>query len=426
MNNINLLPADKYKVVNKTILTSEDHKNLISLYEPIIGSNAVSLYITLWRDLEKYKNLSLEYNHHHLMTILKSDLKTIKQARESLEAMGLIKTFYKEGIANEYIYELYSPLSAKEFFNHPILNVVLYNNIGKFEYDILKKEYEIEKIDLTGFSDISKNLDETFKAVSVIDNFETNERTTLELNLQNKLDFEFIVSALPKNMVNERTFNKRVRELLNNLAFIYNLDSLKISELLRTVINEKVYINKEDLRIAARKYYQYSNTGKLPTLIYRTQPDYLKTPVGDNSKRGKIIGVFENTSPYNFLKNKNKGANPTLRELKLLESLLIDVGLKPAVVNVLIDYVLRTNNNKLSAPLIETIATHWKREGIETAVEAMNLAEKQNKKYTKKMHDINPKVKIIEKPIWFNENIEKETITKEESEELEELLSEFR
>ena len=42
------------------------------------------------------------------------------------------------------------------------------------------------------------------------------------------------------------------------------------------------------------------------------------------------------------------------------------------------------------------------------------------------MHDINPKVKIIEKPIWFNENIEKETITKEESEELEELLSEFR
>ena len=35
-------------------------------------------------------------------------------------------------------------------------------------------------------------------------------------------------------------------------------------------------------------------------------------------------------------------------------------------------------------------------------------------------------MKIIEKPIWFNENIEKETITKEESEELEELLSEFR
>lgn len=426
MKSINLLPADKYKVVNKTIITSEDQKNLISLYEPIIGSSAVSLYLTLWRDLEKYKNLSLEYNHHHLMTILKSDLKSIKQARESLEAMGLIKTYYKESITNEYIYELYSPLSAKEFFNHPIFNVVLYNNIGKFEYDILKKEYEIEKVDTTGFVDISSSLDATFKSVSVIEHFDTNERTTLELNLKNKLDFELIVASLPKNMVNERTFNKRVRELLNNLAFIYNLDSLKMCELLRTVINEKGYINKEDLRLAARKYYQYSNTGKLPTLVYRTQPDYLKTPVGDNSKRGKIIGVFENTSPYNFLKNKNKGSNPTIRELKLLESLLVDVGLKPAVVNVLIDYVLRTNNNKLSAALIETIATHWKREGVETALEAMNLAEKQNKKYTKKMQNINPKVNVSEKPIWFNENIEKETITEEESEELEELLSEFR
>ena len=426
MKDINLLPADKYQVVNKTVIDSNDHKTLISLYEPIIGLNAVSLYLTLWRDLEKFKNVSLEYNHHHLMTILKSDLKSIKQARESLEAMGLVKTYYKEGITGEYIYELYSPLSPKEFFNHPIFNVVLYNNIGKFEYDILKKEYSIEDVSTEGYVDISASLDATFKSVSLTESFDTYERTSLDLKLDQGLDFEMIVSSLPKNMVNERTFNKRVRELLNNLAFIYNLDSLKVCELLRTVINEKGCINKEELRIAARKYYQYTNTGKLPTLIYRTQPEYLKTPVGDNSKRGKIIGVFENTSPYNFLKNKNKGAQPTARELKLLEKLLIDVDLKPAVVNVLIDYVLRTNDNKLSAALVETIATHWKRAGIETAVDAMNMAEKQNKKYTKKIQDNNPKIKVVEKPIWFNEKIEKETITKEESEELEELLSEFR
>ncbi len=426
MKEITLLPADKYIVSNKTVFTEVDHKNLISLYEPIIGAPAVSLYLTLWRDLEKNNNISLEYTHHHLMTILKSDLKVIKKAREELEAIGLIKTLYKESVVNNYIYELYSPLSAKEFFNHPIFNIVLYNNIGKFEYDILKKEYEINKVDTTGYIDISSSLDETFKSVNVLSDFNTYERQTVELELTNCLDFELIVSSLPKNIVNERTFNKRVKELLNNIAFIYNLDSLKVCELLRTVINEKGYINKEELRIAARKYYQYSNTGKLPTLVYRTQPDYLKNPTGDNSKRGKIIGVFENTSPYNFLKNKNKGANPTPRELKLLESLMIDVGLKPAVVNVLIDYVLKTNNNKLSAPLIETIATHWKREGVETASEAMNLAEKQNKKYVKKVQGINPNVKVIEKPVWFNENIEKEVVSEEESQELEELLSEFR
>ena len=72
-------------------------------------------------------------------------------------------------------------------------------------------------------------------------------------------------------------------------------------------------------------------------MVYRTQPDYLKSPEGDKTKRGRIIEVFENTSPYDFLKNKYKGVNPTNRDLKLLETLLIDLALKPAVVNVLID-----------------------------------------------------------------------------------------
>ena len=37
MKLVTLLPADQYVVVNKTILTEIDKKNLIYLYEPIIG-----------------------------------------------------------------------------------------------------------------------------------------------------------------------------------------------------------------------------------------------------------------------------------------------------------------------------------------------------------------------------------------------------
>ena len=48
------------------------------------------------------------------------------------------------------------------------------------------------------------------------------------------------------------------------------------------------------------------------------------------------------------VKSKNNGAKPTDRVMKLLEDLLIDLKLNPAVVNVLIDYVLRINNKKLT------------------------------------------------------------------------------
>ena len=103
---VTLLPADKYIVINKTVLTEQDRKYLVSLYEPIIGANAVSLYFTLWRDLDRYSFVSLDYTHHHLMTLLKTSLETIKLARKSLEAVGLLRTYYETGEPNNYVYDI--------------------------------------------------------------------------------------------------------------------------------------------------------------------------------------------------------------------------------------------------------------------------------------------------------------------------------
>ncbi len=369
--------------------------------------------------------MSKDFSHHHLMSILKSDLESIKHAREALEAVGLLKTYLKTGDINSYVYELYSPLSASEFFNNPILNIVLYNNIGEAEYSELKKVYRKVKIDLKDYEEITKTLNETFEATN-IPVIETRERETTPLNIKSDLDFDLIISSMPHGLLSEKAFNKKMRELLINLAFIYDLDSLKIIELIRSSINDKASIDKELLRKNARKYYQFNN-GTLPTLIYRSQPDYLKSPLGDNSKKGRIIRVFENTSPYDFLKNKYKGAPPTARDLKLLELLLIDLELKPAVVNVLIDYVLKKNNNKLTLSYVETIAGQWKRSGVKTAREAMELAEVEHKKSCKTTN----KTKYSKKeeapvPVWFNETLVKEEVSVEEEQELEDLLKEFR
>lgn len=423
MKMITLLPADKYIVVNKTILTDKERKNLISLYEPIIGHIPISLYLTLWRDLDRLELVSMDYNHHHLMSLLKCDLEAIKEARMALESVGLIKTYVKQGDLNSYVYELYSPLSPKEFFAHPIFSVILYNNLGKYEYELLKKEFQEYKIDLKEYQDITATLDMTYKSSSNV-TFDAVGTSENALTLQDQVDFDLLFSSIPKGILNERSINKKLRELINNLAFIYNLDTLKMTELLRLVINEKGYIDKEELRKTARKYYQYNNNGKLPTLVYRTQPEYLKKPVGDNTNRGKIIGVFENTSPYDFLKSKYKGVNPTSRDLKLLEMLLIDLNLKPAVVNVLIDYVLKKNDNKLNQAFVETIAGQWKRLNIETAEDAMNVAEKEHKKYSKKI--TNPKVDKSIEPVWFNEKLESDAMSEEETKELASILDKYK
>lgn len=418
---VTLLPADTYQVVNKSILSDTDRKYLISFYEPIIGHLATSLYLTLVNDLELNSQVSRDLTHHHLMSILKIPLKTLKNAREALEAVGLLKTYFKSGSINNYIYEIYSPLSPNEFFNHPILNIVLYNNIGATEYEYLKKQYQKIKIDTKDYKDITKRLDEVMDSGINIPGSDAIERSINDVSVGDKVDFDMILSSIPKGVINEKAFTKKTKELINQLSFIYKIDTLKMIELIRSILNEFGMIDKNALRLQARRMYQFNN-GALPTLIYRSQPEYLKSPAGDTSMRGKIIAMFESINPVDFLRNKYGGTKPTNRDIKIIESLVIDLEMPPAVVNVLLDYVLRKNNNKLATNYIETIAGQWKRAGLKNATEAMNFAEKENKKYTKKFDN----EKVTKEPVWFNKVNEASEVTEADKEELENLLKEFK
>ena len=209
--------------------------------------------------------------------------------------------------------------------------------------------------------------------------------------------------------------------MIDNISFIYNVDTLKMVEFIRKSLNEFGMIDKDILRQTVRKYYQFS-FNKLPTIVYRKQPEYLKKASGDTSLYGKLVSMFENISPYDFLKLKNKGSSPTARDLKLVESLLIDLELTPAVVNVLLDYCLKKNNNKLTTAYLETIAGQWKRAGLKTAEEAMKFAAKENNKKTVK----NTSTVKKDTPEWFNKEIASVNVTEEEKSMLEDMLKEFK
>ena len=423
---INILPADTYTVINRTILTENDRKILTMLYQPIIGSNSVNLFFTLWMDLDKYEFMSTEENHHHLMTSTSLNINEIISAREKLEAIGLLKTFYKENEEeNHYIYELYSPLSAHEFLTHPVLNIVLYNSVGKKEYERIVNYFKVPKINLNDYKDITKSFDEVYNSEplssyeNIIENIKANNK--IGINIKERIDFDSLISTLPKETINIKTFNPENKKLINDLAFIYNYNEDEMKNIILSSLNERMMIDKTVLRKNARNNYQYQNSGKLPSLIYRNQPEYLRSPIGKDTKRARLIYTFETISPYNYLKSKNGGKEPVDRDLKIIESLSIDLGLQPAVINVLIDYVLRVNNQKLTKNFVLAIASQWQRLKIETAEDAMNQALKESKKKTTKTSV--KKETVL--PSWFNKDYNKEEITIEEEEEMKDLLKEF-
>lgn len=430
MKSVTLLPADMYQVINKSLLNEEDKLVLSMLYMPIIGNTAVTLYNTLYNELKANNFLSNELTHHHLMTNLGDNLENIKNARIKLEGIGLMRTYYLEGNINSYVYELYSPLSVHEFFSHPIFNMVFYNNVGKEEYIRIKNYFKIPKVNLNGYTEITSPFDMTFKSISysnfeLENNDEVVKKMKLPFSYEMMFDFDAFISSMPSSLFNEKALTKSVRELITNLAFLYNMDPFTMADMTKVSINEKGLVDKEILKENVRKFYEFNNNGRLPSLIFKNQPEHLRSPKGDNSQLGRIIKVFETTRPYDFLKSKYKGVRPTSRDMKILEMLIVELKLNPAVCNVLIDYVLRTQNNRLVRGFVETIAGEWKRANIETAKEAMDYAEKSHKKLKK----VKQNIKVVKKeetlPVWFNEKKDKESMNTEVKEELEGFLKEF-
>ena len=431
MSNINILPADTYVVVNKSIINNEDRKILNMLYQPIVGPLPIMLYFSLWSDLDKSEIVSEEYTHHHLVTNMHLSLDEIVETRRKLEAIGLLKTFYKEeNNTKSYIYQLYSPIPAHDFFIHPILNIVLYNNVGKKEYDKLVNYFKMPRINTTSYQDITAPFSDVFTSVPLtsydVINDNVRKYNKLKLNINTNFDFNFLIDSLPKHLDKDKLLTKDIKELIIELSFLYDLDVIKMQDIIPTCLTEKGTINKEELRKTCRNYYQFDNHGLLPSVVYNSQPEYLKTPIGDTSKRAKMIYTFETVRPYDLLKSKNNGAEPTQRDLRLAEDLIINYGLKPGVANVLLDYILKTNNNKLTRSLAETIAGQWQRKQIKTVEEAMSLAEKEHKKYKK---NIQPTKKIIKEekiPDWFDKEIKKQEVSDKDLEEMQDLLKEYR
>ncbi len=417
MTSVTLLPADIYQVVNKCLLNDYDKLVLSMLYMPIIGNTAITLYNTFYNELKANNYMSNELTHHHLVTNLGESLDNIKKARIKLEGIGLLKTYVMEGNVNSYVYELYSPLTVSEFFNHPIFSTVLKNNVGDVEFKRLKNYFKVPKLNLKDYVDITHPFDLTFKSVN-IENFKEDDEVLKKekgsLNYSYEFDFDTLISSMPKGLFNPKALTKSIKELITNLNFLYKMSPIEMSDVVKISLNEKGLIDKELLKENVRKYYEYNNDGKSPTLLFKSER--VSSSRKENNSLNRLLNVFETTKPYDFLKSKYKGVRPTSKDMQILEMILVDLQFSPAVCNVLIDFILKTQNNRLVKSYVEVIAGEWKRADLKTAKEAMEYAENTYKK----LKQNNTKKSNVKKqetiPEWFGKVHEKEDMNDTELE----------
>src|SRR4051812_39139246 len=225
-----ILPIDRYVVAAGGLLHEYDRKVLTFLYQPLIGSTCLSLYMTLWAELEENRLWSESSTHHLLMNLLGMNLKEIYEARLKLEGIGLIKTYSKTvDEERSFIYELQPPLNPEQFFLDGMLNIYLFRKIGKNHFARLKRFFtDKQKPMEEDFQEVTRAFQDVFASATpgslqyMQDNKEDleaehqqgfigrQEQNTIQINT-NTFDFELLIAGLNESLVPQKALTKKVK-----------------------------------------------------------------------------------------------------------------------------------------------------------------------------------------------------------------------
>lgn len=383
-----LQPVDTYKIRLPYPFSDYDRQLLTLFYQPLIGSEAMSLFMTLWADAEQ--GTEREYNHYHLMNLLSMPLGPIFEARISLEAIGLFRTFMKKDGDNRlFVYELLPPLDAKAFFTDPLLSTFLFSKIGEQAYRSLRGRFTVPVEETEGFEEVSRTFLDVYKPMvnghngEIIEASELVGRTTpddIPFDTSG-FDFELLQAGLSEQMVPQSALASVSREMIAKLAFMYSLTPLDMQKVVMMALDEDMKLPEARLRKAATDFYKISVSKEAPVLqkVF-TQPMLNEESSGSLSRDDELVHYLEHTPPIEMLRDIN-GKEPLSVDVQLVEKLVNTHELPIGVVNVLMQYVHIRNDGKITNNYVERIASHWMNKKVATAKEAMEFSRKEHDKY---------------------------------------------
>lgn len=421
-------PNFNFKVLSDVFGTPVNLQSLTLLYQPIIGTDAFSLYFLF---------LSLPVDtlqrHHLLLQIMDGSMDDLVKTRHRLEAVGLLDVYESDELVT---YILKQPLSVKQFFDDAIMRAFLYVKIGARDFNALKNMLIIEKSSFIGDKS-TKRFDEVFdvRALSRIQHniqFD-NEISKKDQGIEVAAVFEpaVLASILLKKGISQEIISSELLRVLNEFAFLYKFD---VHELARLVFDALIPDGSVDfvrMKSLARTQFQLMNKGTPVQVIVKDEDAENEISKTKASEQGII--AFLEQSPVDFLKFKSGGKPPVPADVKLVEWLYVDQGMPAGVVNVLVDYVLNYTDGNLPKQLVEKITGQWQRQGVNTTQAAMDKVMKsltkssdyqkeKQKPIASQVRNLKNATRVEPIPKWLgkvnNENIIDDVAAKERIEQM--------
>lgn len=365
-----LKDKDTYRIEIIDNINFNGLTSLVSLYQPIIGRDALDFYLTIC--IEGANQKSLE-NHQRLSKIMNLDIPAMERARKKCEQFYLLRTYHKlDNDKSTYIYVINPPLSVQAFIKHDLYSRLLLKVLGQKQYELTITKVSRQETTKNGFEDISDQFDKNllanwdvenevqFTKVQPSFNFTDHEKLNINFNYEELFDTTSTL-VFP---VEART--KENLQIIGEYATLYGLSANKV----RVLIGRCMDLPTSTLDVD--KFKKLCSTQN-PDAIVTSKDPYMLPPVS-------------------FLQARQNGVPVASVDRRLLEYLNLELKLPAEVVNVLVDYVLSINQNRLTKRFVEAVATTWIRENVTTKDQAIAQTKKSpvNRQTNSKKKDVLP------------------------------------
>lgn len=363
---------DTYKISHgrKSEKFSVDYKVLVRLYEPIIGSVAMSLYLTLESEfsLNKYSKSTNQIARLHKLARI--DDASFNEAIELLKKYDLVSYKANQRKANDYLFVVYPTKPANEFFCNEKLNNALQVMVDDAYY---KQVYSY-------FISSSVNEDEY---VDIEDIKLSKELTEEEFYAQFHEKYPIIASSC--------AITSSCKKEINRLKKLFKLTYENIEN---AILNSFDYIENQ-MVINLEKLNEFVNNKYNGVTL---------------SADEKIAQTFNAERSISYYQKMSGRTNLLPRETAMINELLDQYQISEGVLNVIINFYFKYGNRTMGASknYFVKVIEEMLMNNVVSTLDAMNYFRNRNKKIKefkeKVVHPVNQEIQIETN----NENISSE------------------
>lgn len=346
-----LKEKDSYRIQVGSRLNDDALVSLYSLYQPLVGKDALQVYMTMYAEGTNQKMLE---THKRLAYLLNMPVDDIQRACIKLEEYLLLRVYVQEtDNGNKYLYEVLAPLSTSAFLSSTIFLKFFVHSFGSKNAEMTISKVQDSSFNTAGYKEITHKMkyipstveEENTEMIQVKPRYHFEEQDE-----SISFDYEAFLAK-----VDFLTFpvELRTRENLALIGRMATVNGISPDHMVQLVKNSSTF--------SPAKFSQE----KFQALCARCKPDV------------ETANDIYSLPPVSFLQSKQDGVMVSQSDRKILLHLAKEYYFSKEVINVLIEYVLRVSDNRLVLTFVDMVASQWKREGVKTKEDAIAQTKKR-------------------------------------------------